>query len=102
MMTTEERIDKMLDAFKSMQENPNFRLHKFDIYEHPELKGVKIIHEEYTTKRGGVYETDSNWYIISNGESQLLQDVIVDKTSLLEFKSGLTKFNYALGGVIFN
>jgi hypothetical protein len=35
MMTTEERIDKMLDAFKSMQENPNFRLHKFDIYEHP-------------------------------------------------------------------
>ncbi len=102
MMTTEERIDKMLDAFKDMQENPNFRLHKFDVYEHPELKDVKIVYEEFTTKRGGIYETDANWIIISNGKSQFLQDVIVDKTSLLEFKSGLTKINYALGGVIFN
>jgi hypothetical protein len=101
-MTNEERIDKMLHTLQGMQTNPNFRLHKFDVYEHPDLKNANIIHEQYTTKRGGMFETEDEWYLISNGEQKYLNQVITDKTSLLEFKSSLSKSKYALGGVIFN
>jgi hypothetical protein len=101
-MTNEERIDKMLHTLKGMQTNPNFRLHKFDVYEHPDLENANIIHEQYTTKRSGMFETEDEWYLIDNGEQKLLNEIIPDKTSLFEFKSSLLRTNYALGGVIFN
>lgn len=101
-MTNEERIDKMLHVLQSMQTNPNFKLHKFEIYEHPDFDTAKIIHEQYTTKRSGMFETEDEWYLIENGDAKLLNQVIEGKESLLEFKSSLTKTNYALGGVIFN
>jgi hypothetical protein len=102
MMTNEERIEIMLNMQKEMQDNPNFRLHNFDIYDHPEQSNAKVVYIKYTTKRGGVYELEDNWYLITDGKQMDLKQLITDKTSLMEFKSSLNKSNYALGGVVFN
>jgi len=101
-MTNEDKIDLMLKDLKELQSNPNFRLHKFEVYEHPEMGNDKIINEVYTTTSAGDYETIDNWYLISNGVSKQLKDVVTDKTSFVEFISSLTNKKYALGGVILN
>ena len=101
-MTNEERVQQMLNMMREMQSNPNFRLHKFEVYEHSEQPNAKVVHISYTSKSGGVYETEDDWYLIQEGKQMNLKQIITDKTSLMEFKSGLTPSTYALGGVIFN
>ena len=101
-MINEERIQNMLNMMREMQSNPNFRLHKFEVYDHNEQPNAKVLHIQYTTKSGGIYETEDDWYLLQEGKQMNLKDIITDKTTLMEFKSGLTKSNYALGGVIFN
>jgi len=100
-MTNEDKIDNMLKMLQNMQDNPNFKLHKFDVYSVPQQR-EKVVHKQYTTKKSGVFETVDDWVLISNGKTQLLQEVIPDKTARLEFVSSLENANYALGGVIFN
>lgn len=101
-MTNEERVQKMLNMMREMQTNVNFRLHKFEVYNHSEQPDIKVVHIGFTTKRGMSFETEDDWYLIKEGQQMILRDIIADKTSLMEFKLGLTPSNYALGGVIFN
>ena len=100
-MTNEDKIDNMLKMLQNMQANANFKLHKFQVYSVPEQR-EKVVHQQYTTKNSGVFETFDEWVLVSNGKTQLLQEVIPDKTARLEFISSLENANYALGGVIFN
>ena len=100
-MTNEDKIDNMLKMLQDMQANANFKLHKFQVYSVPEQR-EKVVHQQYTPKKSGVFETFDEWVLVSNGKTQLLQEVIPDKTARLEFVSSLENANYALGGVIFN
>lgn len=101
-MTNEEKIQEHLNNLKKLQENPNFRLHLFEVYEYPDLVNSRITHERYTTKRSGIFEVEDNWYVIESGNSKNLNDLIKDKQERLKFKSSLIPVNYALGGMIFN
>jgi len=100
-MTNEDKIDNMLKMLQDMQANANFKLHKFQVYSVPEQR-EKVVHQQYTTKKSGVFETFDEWILVSNGKTQLLEEVIPDITARLEFVSSLENANYALGGVIFN
>lgn len=101
-MTNESKIGQMLNNLKTLQSNPNFKLHKFDVFVHPESPTDKVVHEVYTTTSGGVYETFDEWYILSNGTQKYMSEIITDKTSMIEFISSLEPVKYELGGVIFN
>jgi hypothetical protein len=100
-MTNEDKIDNMLKTLQRRQDNPNFKLHKFEVYSVPEQK-EKVVHSKYTTQRLGESETIDEWVLVSNGKAEPLQQLIPDKTARIEFISSLENAKYALGGVIFN